>query len=232
MSLDIVNKQMTIENGDTFWINDPSILFSYDRALEFVPTSDMSTNEKLNSLTRFAIYLGVILLFISGKIRMLWISIVPMVIIYIIYINMTSINQNQKDKFESSVKEKFGISQNTPIKIDDKGDICQLPTPNNPFMNVLMTDYTANPNRPPACSHADNDVKELTNDHFDYNLYKDVSDVWEKRNSQREFVTMPSTTIPNDRDSFMKWCWKTTNVCRDGDMDYCLKYEDPRLPGN
>jgi hypothetical protein len=137
-----------------------------------------------------------------------------------------------EEQFEDRIKQELQINPNTPIKVNELGDVCQLPTPMNPFMNVLMTDYTDNPNRPPACAHNDVQSKEENEKYFNHNLYKDVDDVWNRRNSQREFVTMPGTTIPNDRDSFMKWCWKTTYACKDGDLNYCLQNEDLRLPGH
>ena len=32
---------------------------------------------------------------------------------------------------------------------------------------------------------------------FNYGLYQDVGDVWGKNNGQRQFYTMPNTSIPN-----------------------------------
>jgi hypothetical protein len=161
----------------------------------------------------------------------IFIAIIALVILYIINYNDKKDKITTQEQFEDRIKSELSIKKDTPIMVNSVGDICQTPTPNNPFMNVLITDYTENPNRPPACNHNDPVAKDQTGKYFDYNLYKDVEDVWEKRNSQREFVTMPWTTIPNDVDSFMKWCYKTTYVCKDGDLGYCLENEDMRIPG-
>lgn len=217
--------------NDPFWANEPAILFNWSRLIEFLPTYDMNTNEKLNAITRFFIYLSIILFVIYHKYNVFFIAIIGATIIFIIYYNENKTQSQNREDFEYKIKDYFNIKQDTPIKVNDNGDVCQLPTPNNPFMNVLITDYTDNPNRPPACDYNDSDVRETTNKYFNYNLYKDVEDVWERRNSQREYITMPNTTIPNDRDSFMKWCWKTKYVCKDGDLDHCLHYEDMRVPG-
>ena len=37
---------------------------------------------------------------------------------------------------------------------------------------------------------------------FNHDLFRDVSSVYGKRNSQRQFYTVPSTTIPNNQTSF------------------------------
>uniref|UniRef100_A0A6C0BKH1 Minor capsid protein P9 transmembrane helices domain-containing protein n=1 Tax=viral metagenome TaxID=1070528 RepID=A0A6C0BKH1_9ZZZZ len=216
---------------DPFWGDQISILWNGDRAIEFFPTQDMNDVEKLNALTRFFMYLSLVLLVIYRNYKVLFIGIVAAAIIYLIQYNQLLKHAETREQFDGEVKKEFGLKEDVPIKVNDNGDVCQLPTPNNPFMNVLLTDYTDNPNRPPACNYNDSQANETRDKYFNYNLYKDVEDVWDRRNSQREYVTLPGTTIPNDRDSFMKWCWKTTYVCKDGDLNYCLQDEDLRVPG-
>ena len=103
---------------------------------------------------------------------------------------------------------------------------CQKPTYDNPFMNGLAGD---NPARAPACT--DNKSKEKAKEYLDHDLHKDVNDLWDKRNSQRQFYTNPNTQTPDNREEFMKFCWATPYVCRDGDQNHCLEYEDLRVPG-
>ena len=160
----------------------------------------MSDVEKLNALTRLSIYLSIILFVIYRDYKIFFIAIVSAVILSIIYYAEKRRHISNQEQFEDKIKTELAINKDTAIKVNENGDICQLPTPNNPFMNVLMTDYTDNPNRPPACNYNDKQVSEMRDQYFNYNLYKDVEDVWEKRNSQREYVTLPGMTIPNDRD--------------------------------
>lgn len=228
---DVFEKEKKNRVTDHFWSEQPQILYDNDRMIEFFPTKDMTTNEKLNALSRFFIYLGILLFIVVRNYNLFFIPIIALSIIYLVRHNDTLSHRFDLEQFDEKIKDELGIKQDTRLKIDAVGDICQMPTPNNPFMNVLISDYTDNPQRPPACSLADDDVKSETEKYFNYNLYKDVEDIWDKRNSQRQYVTMPGTTIPNDRDSFMKWCWKTTNVCKDGSSDYCLQFEDLRVPG-
>jgi hypothetical protein len=58
---------------DKFWFEDPTILFNNNRLLHFVPNINMDFNEKLNSISRFSIYLTLLI----------YIYIVEIIIIYI-----------------------------------------------------------------------------------------------------------------------------------------------------
>ena len=110
---------------------------------------------------------------------------------------------------------------------------CTKPTIDNPFMNVTMKDYMnfdkdgSVVNRPPACDPNDPEIKKLLDESFNNNLYRDVGDVFGKMNSQRNYFTMPSTTIPNKQDEFARWLYLSPKTCKE-DQDNCLRYEDIR----
>jgi hypothetical protein len=70
-----------------------------------------------------------------------------------------------------------------------------LPTAKNPFMNVLIDEIKYNPTRPMAASILDPSVKVTLEEFFRTDFYSDPTDVFGKTQSQREFVTMPSTGI-------------------------------------
>lgn len=193
---------------DQLWINDPTILTNKHRLTEFFPIETMKTTEKINAVTRLLIYLGVLLSIIYMSSEYMFIPLVGMAIIYVI-------NLHSPQLIGGAIFDK-------PV---------QMPTVDNPFMNVLISDYVDNPNRKPAGDIEDPEVKALIDKHFNDGLYKDVNDVWDHNNSQRQFYTNPSTTIPNDRESFAKWCWGTPMTCKDGNLQRCLKYEDLRAHG-
>ena len=88
------------------------------------------------------------------------------------------------------------------------------PTTNNPFMNInLITDKR---DKPKAVDYYDNkEIKKDVTNRFNFNLYRDVSDLYNKNNSQREYYTMPSTTIPNEQTSFAKWCYRSPPTCKE-----------------
>ena len=105
------------------------------------------------------------------------------------------------------------------LKLNYSNDI---PLPNNflveqAVLNILLT----NPN----LINNENIQKDIE-DKFGYNLYRDVGDLYGKSNSQREFYTMPSTTIPNNQTSFAKWCYSVGPTCKEKSI-YCTPESDP-----
>ena len=51
--------------------------------------------------------------------------------------------------------------------------------------------------------------------------------LFDKKNLERQFYTMPVTTIPNDTIEFGKWLYNTNGNCK-YDGTRCLQYEDER----
>jgi len=97
------------------------------------------------------------------------------------------------------------------------GDVA-TPTPDNPFMNVLFTDYVDNPNRvsaPPDVTSAalDSSIREAFSKTSD--LFMDTSDTYGLMESSRNWVTQAATTIPNDLGGFQAFLNKD-NVSRKG----------------
>ena len=39
--------------------------------------------------------------------------------------------------------------------------------------------------------------------------------------SQRQFFTVPGNDVPNDRDTFMKWCYRAPASCKEGNGLQC-----------
>lgn len=216
--------------NDPFWGNNLSILYNSNRVVEFVPTKDMSRVERLNALSRLSIYAGVLLSIIYGDVLFLFVGVIGMALFY--FINMHFPEENQLGGADSSDPRLMTPQQDCKdCDRDENGNLYQKPTQDNPFMNVLLTDYADHPNRPPAGDIEDPKILNQAKKHFGHGLYKDVDDIWDRNNSQRQYYSNPATTIPNDRDSFMKWCWNTPYVCKDGDKQACLRYEDVRGHG-
>lgn len=213
---------MTIEK-DNFWSRDFPVLFDKRRLVEFVPTRDMTNNEKLNALSRLMIYTGVLLLLYTRKIWTMYIPILGLGFIFFLF-------KTSRQERGESAKEQQGPKQHEThgLKVDTletRPPYCTPPTRNNPFMNVLMNEWADNPARPAACEY--DGVDQEVEDNFNYNLYKDIDDLFEKNNGQRQFFTMPYTTIPNDQGSFARWLYDVPSTCKE-DQENCLRYEDLR----
>jgi len=102
-----------------------------------------------------------------------------------------------------------------------------LPTARNPFMNVLLDEIKYNPTRPMAASIMDTSVKVGLDDFFRTEFYSDPTDVFGKTQSQRQFITMPSTSIPNDQDSYQNWLYRIPGkTCKEGGREACLPGTD------
>ena len=102
-----------------------------------------------------------------------------------------------------------------------------LPTARNPFMNVLVDEIKYNPTRPMAASIRDISVKVGLDDFFRTEFYSDPTDVFGKTQSQRQFITMPSTSIPNDQDSYQNWLYRIPGkTCKEGGREACLPGTD------
>ena len=104
------------------------------------------------------------------------------------------------------------------------------PTSKNLFMNVLLDEYKYNPDRPEAAPVGNPTVKQTLDDYFRVHWYSDPTDVFGKNQNQRQFVTQPSTTVPNDQGSFANWLYKIPGkTCKEGGREACLSGTDGGL---
>jgi len=201
--------------NDKFWFKSPEILFKTNRLTEFFPTPDMSSFEKLNAITRLSLYISLIMYFYSGKYLYLFIFILSLLFTYMLYKNISNINE--------SIDEFKNIDNNN---YNNNYDINYVkPTKNNPFMNITMNDYINNPNRESLINkniQYDSEISKNIEDKFNINLYRDVNDVFQNQNSQRQFYTTAITTIPNNQDKFANWLYNVPPTCKEGNGLQCV----------
>jgi len=101
------------------------------------------------------------------------------------------------------------------------------PTARNLFMNVLLDEIKYNPDRPSAAPVDDPTVKQTFDDYFRIQWFSDPTDVFGKNQSQRQFVTQPSTTVPNDQGAFADWLYRIPGkTCKEGGREACLAGTD------
>lgn len=194
-----------------FWFEDPSVLINMSYLSSFFPTPKMNLIEKLNSLMRLTIYLGVILMLIRRNYLYLYIPIITAGFTIGAYYYDEEIIQKEKN-IKKSISEGFGLNVNEEV----------VPTSNNPLMNINL--ITSDRTLPPAPMYYDDiEIKEEINDKFNTNLYRNVDDLYGKANSQRQFYTMPSTTIPNQQSAFAKWCYQTAPSCKESSIE-CISH--------
>ncbi len=101
------------------------------------------------------------------------------------------------------------------------------PKARNLFMNVLLDEIKYNPGRPEAAPINNPLVKQTLDDYFRVQWFSDPTDVFGKNQSQRQFVTQPSTTVPNDQGAFADWLYKIPGkTCKEGGREACLAGTD------
>ncbi len=127
---------------------------------------------------------------------------------------------------------KYRRHKDTPLynldqKIDYAKGTCRRPSVNNPFMNPQLLDFNDG-EKPVACNSDDKDINEDIVDKFNKNLYRNVDDLFETHNSQRQFYTIPDTSIPNQQTEFAEWLWKPKVTCKE-DQASCLRHSDLRF---
>jgi len=255
-----------------FWLNDLSILYKNDNYLQFVPSADMTRTEQLNAMTRFCIYL-IILVAISGR-DDLWLQIPIICIIFIIVLHKTfefdgvgkrkelerlssianandgvntgdnneAIKNNEMTNIEASYYDSNGelqtFSDGSKQKlkhtldeiIEYKKATCRKPTKDNPFMNLTVNDFMLD-DAPQACNIDDEDINDKIVDSFNADLFRDVGDLFEVKNNQRQFYTVPTPSSPPDTVGLAKWLYGGIPVCKTS-QQACFKYEDLKYKHN
>lgn len=197
---------------EKIWFSDIHGFFTDKNYYVFFPSTEMTLAEQLNSLMRLSIYFAVIMFIIKKDANILFVPIFMGLFTFLIFNVDTKNKQNDKQ-----LLDKLGMMEEYTSK-----RLCQRPTKNNPFMNVLASDYSDNPTRPRACRF-EGKVKRDIKKNFDVNLYRDVDDVFHKIASDRQFYTTPSTTIPNDSTEYAKWLYGVDSSCKEGNGKKCYK---------
>lgn len=196
---------------EKIWYKAPSNFITERTYDKFFPSASMNYAEKLNSLLRLSIYFSIILLLIKKEPAALFVPIFVAILTYFLYNN-----ESRKVKDEESFLENMNL-----MKDVHTNELCYKPEPNNPFMNVLMSDYSQNPKRAKACNLSNNKVKKMASKYFNNNLYRDVGDIFQKNASDRNYYTTAVTTIPNDQDGFLKFAYDIKQTCKEGNGNVC-----------
>ena len=124
---------------------------------------------------------------------------------------------------QNKIKPKISMSKDKIMKEQH----CQKPTVNNPFNNVLFSDYLEEGNVPQPCNSNENTLSEMQN-LYNSSIYRNLSDVFERENSQRTFYSVPIKQAPESQKDFANWLYKTGPTCHEN-SEYCKYYQDPSM---
>lgn len=198
---------------EKIWFKDYKNLINENNVDKFFPSASMTFEEKMNSIMRLSIYFSLVLLIIKKDINVFFVPLLAGVFTWFLY-------TGEQKKLKN---EEYFLSRMNLYKDPRTSKLCYKPTPNNPFMNILMSDYTQQPRRPQACNVTKGHVKKMAQEYFNRNLYRDVGDIYQKNASDRNFYTTPSTTIPNAQDDFVKFAYPIGKTCKEGNGNACVQ---------
>ena len=185
----------------SFWLNDPMALLRKEHIKEIWPKEKMSTNLKLNAVTRLVLLLSILGYVFGQNIRFLWVGCLTIGGLVAFY--MFSEKKLLKEGLESSVS------------VVEAERTATVPTTTNPLMNILMTEYKDRPLRNKALMNNDS-TASLINDKVksrviskvgDARIFRGIDNELELENSMRNFYTTPNTTIPNDQKGFSEFLY-------------------------
>lgn len=231
-----------------YWFQDLSVLTNLDLAGEVFPAKSMSYPQKVNSIVRFAWYLGLIGSIVNSNILWLYVPFVVMILTYILY--LFRVKENGANNGLGLSKTLAGQSGRTQVRqaqmqqllqhelqqqqqnitmqeslnkfagyLNSSGK-CVEPSADNPFMNAMPFD---NRLRPVGCTTIGNPAREIDVEmKYDVGRYRDANDIWNTDGGRRQFFTMPWTSYPNDQGSFANWLYKTPTTCKEGNGAQCV----------
>ena len=226
----------TDEKKIPFWGDNPNVILKSDYIFEFFPVESMTHEQKLNAISRGVIILCIIGLLFTQSIRVLIVSVLTLVAIYLYHSNM----QRENEKKRKVIEEKFENPVDAVLKSESvlrDVNAFESPDSSNPFGNVLVTDYEYNPNKkpaPPAFNSGVRDqildkaktlVEELNPDQPDISdkLFKDLGEQYVFEQSLRQFTSNPSTTVVNDQTGFADFCYGSMTSCKEGNLFSCVR---------
>jgi hypothetical protein len=189
----------------------------------------------LNSLTRFGLYLSLVMAILYSTPVYLGLGVGIAILAVAAFYGM---------KQSGILREGFTTIVTPTLESSDQGAALQLvggedvanrvsadvigiedrslPTGPNPFMNMLVNEIKSNPNKPPAATVDTPEMARTFSDQFQTRMYGDPTDVFQHSQNQRTWYTMPSTSIPNDGDSFQNWLFRVPGrTCKEGNNSVC-----------
>jgi Flp pilus assembly protein TadG len=250
-----------------FWLQDPTVLFNNAGITQIIPTSDMDREARLNAMSRLIIVLTLLGYLITMSYSVLLLGVISLAGIAILSTATNAAAQNaatnptgKKDakegfsnyaNYNTGRRRKHNNNSNNNSKHNNNsnnnsnrvmsapsGLTFQAPTPQDPLMNVLLTDIQDRPNRPAAEPAFNPDVeleinqstKTFVVNDMDGNrtdledrLFRDLGDNYEFSNSMRNYFATPNTRIPNDQHAFAEFCYGSMISCKEGNMMACAR---------
>lgn len=196
---------------DQFWLDEPQILLN--KATIFFPIEGMTNDEKLNAIVRLSIYVAIVLYFTRKTLNVFLIPLfIGIITVFIHKGNTVKQDSKELDKLLTDI---------------EKEKDCQMPTEENPYMNTLISDLDHTKEKKEACKLT-KEIREKQSELYYKDLYRDVGDLYEKSNSERQFFTMPNTSKfgikHGDTKEFAQFLFNVDPTCKEDNKE-CIGSE-------
>lgn len=199
---------------ESLWFFDPVNFMTADNFYKIIPMPDQSVEAQLNALMRFAIYYSAVLMVVKQSIQPVFFSV---------FVGLMSLGITYYTKM-IRVSEAMTLDAQNLVRDPRKRDVCVKPTRSNPFMNVSYNDYKENADRPRACDITQKPTQRKVEALYEDTLVFDSDDIFKRNSTSRQFYTNPSTTIPNDQESFAKWLYGVPErTCKEGKCEVAYR---------
>ena len=213
-----------------FWFKDISILYDKNYLLEIIPKKEYDFSRKLNAVVRFSIYYSILLYIFKRDNNILCFPFITIVIT--VFLHKTNRDEKNDDAMKGLMSSKSHTSMEDidAMIMDINKDVFREPDDDNPMMNQNTFDLYENKKAVPTYNNPG--MKRKVEETLDAGIFKDSNDLFNRRNSQRQWYTMPNTEAMNKQTEFAKWCYMTPPTCKEGNGLQCANNLHPRLNRN
>ena len=215
----------TSKVDDPFWGTKPNVLWEdVNKLVTFVPSDDMSTNQKYNAVNRFCIYLGCVIAIKRNDLKsLIAFGVLPSLLIYVYWHRQKRPNEPivqflmslfvdlkpQTDHFAPLTNAYYDpYHGRIPTPATSK---CRVPTFNNPYMNPLQSMWGTREATLKACDLDNSDVKKIvaSNDAASGWFDNDPADLYQNQQGQRELqLNVGDYLVPDYYGESRDWFYK------------------------
>ena len=206
---------MSSQESEIVWLYEPNALINREYIFNLWPKNDNSLASNINAVTRTIVLLTLFGIFVikHKPFKLLITSSIALVVLMAYYKKLEKENTTSTESQEGfipTLPSEEEYIQNKNIS-DNRDKRFTEPSKENPFGNVMPKDIKENPERKQAApsyyDEVNKDIKKAVKENLDPKLFRDLGDDFSFDDSQRQFMTMPNTTIPNNQKGFAEFCY-------------------------
>lgn len=151
----------------------------------FFPARHHTPAQQLNALVRLVLYATTGMFLYNQSSKVLYLGLAIVAVLSLAYVG----NGGTVQLTQLMMQDRNSSVTQSPSK-----NVCRRTTPRNPFKNTLVSEYQTPLALQPLCQ--DDDPKDIKQN-FETGLFKNIEDIYDKENSQRQYFTMPDGGVPD-----------------------------------